>query len=374
VAGWLTERAGDPNLVARLGSDHFAVVLPDVRRVTDMARPLERALDDFLEHPFRFEDTVFRIGAKIGVAVFPDDGTDADTLFKNAEAALRRSKRLSERIVFYASEMNARVAESLVLETRLRRAVEQRDFVLHYQPKISLTSGRITGAEALIRWLDAGKLVPPIHFIPVLEETGMIVEVGRWVVERAFADLRSWSARGLSLDRVSVNVSAIQLQRKDFVEGMIGEIARGGDAPDRLELEITESVVMRNVEESTRKLSILREMGVTISIDDFGTGYSSLSYLGRLPLDSLKIDRSFVNDMEGGGEAVSIVSTIIALAHGLDLKVVAEGVETEEQSATLKRLGCDEAQGYLFGKPMAIADFEAAFLRPAAPAPPKVPA
>jgi EAL domain-containing protein (putative c-di-GMP-specific phosphodiesterase class I) len=191
----------------------------------------------------------------------------------------------------------------------------------------------------------------------------MIVEVGRWVVEQAFADLRAWSASGISVPRVAVNVSALQLQKKDFVDSMVAEIRRGGDSPQLLELEITESVVMRNVEDSVRKLSILRGMGVTVAIDDFGTGYSSLSYLSRLPLDALKIDRAFVSGMTDNGEAASIVSTIIALAHGLKLKVVAEGVETEAQSNMLKLLRCDEAQGYLFAKPLPAGDIQALLRR-----------
>jgi EAL domain-containing protein (putative c-di-GMP-specific phosphodiesterase class I) len=202
-------------------------------------------------------------------------------------------------------------------------------------------------------------LVSPARFIPVLEETGMIVEVGRWVVERALADLEAWAGRGIKVPRVAVNVSSVQLQHKEFVDGMIEELRRGGDSPERLELEITESLVMRDVQDTTRKLSILRGMGVTVTIDDFGTGYSSLSYLSRLPVDSLKIDRSFVSGMTSGGEAISIVSTIIALGHGLRLKVVAEGVETREQGELLRRLGCDEAQGFLFSRPLPAEEIEA---------------
>jgi diguanylate cyclase (GGDEF)-like protein/PAS domain S-box-containing protein len=363
VAHWLTTSTGDANLLARVGPDLFAAVLPQVQQGGEVARRLEKMTQDFLEHPFVVADAVLRVGAKIGVALYPADGATADALFKNAEAALRRGKRQAERIVFYAAEMNARVAEALAIETRLRRAIERREFVLHYQPKVSLVSGHIVGAEALIRWQDPDKgLVAPASFIPVLEETGMIVEVGRWVVEQAFADLREMAARGLAIVRVAVNVSAIQLQRKGFVEDMVEDIRRGGDRPEWLELEITESLVMRNVEDSIRKLSILRGMGVTITIDDFGTGYSSLSYLGRLPLDSLKIDRSFVSGLTGARESATIVSTIVELARGLKLKVVAEGVETQEQLDALKRLRCDEAQGFYFGRPVPCAEFESRYL------------
>ena len=200
--------------------------------------------------------------------------------------------------------------------------------------------------------------MPPGRFIPVLEETGLIVEVGRWALEQTFADLNMWAARGLRAPRIAVNVSAIQLQDNAFVDTVIKEVERGGDMPDLLELEITESLVMRNVEESTRKLSILRGMGVTIAIDDFGTGYSSLSYLSRLPVDYLKIDRSFIQGVTARGDSETLVKTIIGLAHGLKLKVVAEGVETEEQAAKLRELGCDQAQGYLYSKPVPAGDLE----------------
>jgi diguanylate cyclase (GGDEF)-like protein len=353
-------RANDT--AARIGGDMFGLILRGARTVAEVNRALEAIVVACFTEPFAHGDEELRVACRAGVAVYPGDGADADALLRNAEAALRRSKRSSDRIVFYSREMNARVAEALAIETRLRRAIERGEFVLHYQPKISLATGRITGMEALIRWQDSVRgLVPPVQFIPVLEETGMIVEVGRWVVEQAFADRRAWLGRGLDVPRVAVNVSAIQLQRTDFVDNMVAEIRRGG-SPECLELEITESMVMGNVEDSIRKLSILRGLGVTVAIDDFGTGYSSLSYLGKLPLDALKIDRSFVSGMASSAEAESIVSTIVALAHSLKLKVVAEGVETEEQSGMLKLLGCDEAQGYLFSKPVPAEILEARFL------------
>src|SRR5260221_2726809 len=345
---------------ARIEVDMYGLVLRGARTVAEGNRALEAIVAACFTELFVSGGEELRIACRVGVAIYPNDGADADALLRNAEAAMRRSKGAEDRIVFYAPEMNARVAEALAIENKLRRAIERREFVLHYQPKIGLATGRITGLEALMRWQDPEKgLVPPGRFIPVLEETGMIVEVGRWAVEQTFADLQAWKAKGLQAPRVAVNVSAIQLQRKDFVDGMIEEIKRGGNSPEWLELEITESLVMRNVEDSTRKLSILRGMGVTVAIDDFGTGYSSLSYLGRLPVDSLKIDRSFVSGMMAGGEAATIVSTIIALAHGLKLKVVAEGVETREQSDILHKLGCDQAQGFLYSRPVPASEIEA---------------
>lgn len=349
--GGRLQRANDT--AARIGGDMYGLILRGARTAAEVNRALEAIVAACFTEPFVLGGEELRVACRAGVALYKDDGIDADTLLHNAEAALRRSKNSANRIVFYASEMNARVAEALAMETRLRRAIKRQEFVLHYQPKVTLANGRIAGVEALIRWQDGERgLVPPVDFIPVLEETGMIVEVGRWVVEQSFADLRAWSAQGISVPRVAVNVSAIQLQNRDFVERMVAEMSRGGNYPEWLEVEITESVVMDNIEDSIRKLTLLRGLGVTVAMDDFGTGYSSLSYLGKLPLDTLKIDRTFVSGMTDSKEDAAIVSTIITLGHGLNLKVVAEGVETAVQSNMLKALGCDEAQGYLFSRPL----------------------
>jgi len=359
VAGRLR---GAGESVARIGADVFGLKLRGARDATEVNRALEAVVAATFSTPFPVGGEELLVACRAGVAIFPVDGADADALMRNAEAALKRSKTAGERITFYSPDMNASVAESLALENRLRRAVEQRQFVLHYQPKLRLADGHVAGAEALIRWqIPGGELVPPGKFIPLLEETGLIVEVGRWAVGQAFRDLEAWSAAGLAAPRVAVNVSALQLQRKDFVDVLIDEIERGGDHPDWLELEITEGMVMRNVEDSTRKLSILRGMGVTVAIDDFGTGYSSLGYLSRLPVDTLKIDRSFILGMASGEQGRNIVTTIIALATGLKLKVVAEGVETAEQAELLHTFGCEEGQGYLFSRPLT-ADAMAAYL------------
>jgi len=291
--------------------------------------------------------------------VFAADGADADTLFKNAEAALEKARESGEGYLFYAAEMNARVAHALMLESRLRKAVEARQFVLHYQPKIAFSSGAVCGLEALIRWQPPdGTLVQPGTFIPVLEETGLILEVGKWVIARALSDQIEWSARGCEVPPIAVNVSSKQLERADFVDAVVGAIQEAGSDPRALELEITESLLMRDVQTSIRKLSVLRDTGIRIAMDDFGTGYSSLSYLARLPIGSLKIDRSFVNAMISGEQDVAIISTIIALAHSLRLKVAAEGVETAQQAQLLASLMCDEAQGYLYSKPLPAPEIE----------------
>lgn len=371
VAEWLTRNVGDANLLARLGADHFGVVLPDVRRVGDVAGLLEKTMQSFLGHAFRLNDSEFRISAKIGVAVYPSDGLDADTLFKNAESALKKAKESGSRYLCYAQNMTASVAGRLTLENQLRQALEHNEFVLHYQPKINLVSGELTGAEALLRWNDPRTgLVPPGRFIPILEETGLIHEVGRWALTEAVAAHRRWRDTGFRAVRIAVNVSPMQLRNRDFVNEITQAIGTGTRAADGLELELTESLIMEDVTYSIASLRAIRALGVRIAIDDFGTGFSSLSYLARLPVNTLKIDRSFVIDMGVGPEGLALVSTIVNLAHSLKLNVVAEGVETEEQARLLRLLNCDEMQGYLFSKPVPIEIFEANFLAPRAlPAP-----
>jgi EAL domain-containing protein (putative c-di-GMP-specific phosphodiesterase class I) len=259
--------------------------------------------------------------------------------------------------------MNARAAQTLSLETRMRKAVEAQQFVLHYQPKIELASRRICGVEALIRWNDPENgLIPPGHFIPLLEETGLIIEVGQWALEQALAHHRDWLTRGYDAPRIAVNVSSIQLRRKDFVDMVSKVIGDVKTRPQGLDIEITESLIMEDIQGSIVKLKALRDMGINISIDDFGTGYSSLGYLARLPVNALKIDRSFIIGVGNDADSMTIVSTIISLGHSLNMKVIAEGVETEDQSNTLKLLRCDEAQGYLFSKPLPREILEARFL------------
>ncbi|MBX3661269.1 MAG: EAL domain-containing protein [Burkholderiales bacterium] len=340
--------------LARVSPDSFALVLTGTRDAADIATTLERCVGGALAAPFLIDGEEIRIAMTTGVAVFPPDGDDAEVLFRNAEAALKRAKRAGDRILFYQPEMNARVAETLILENRLRRAVQEEQFVLHYQPKISAVSGRITGLEALIRWLDPGAgLVPPGKFIPVLEETGMILDVGTWAIRKALIESRNWRlTRGGPL-RIAVNVSAIQLRQRDFVDTVKRSIDGLGIAATHLDLELTESMVMEDIEENVRKLQAVRDMGVNVAVDDFGTGYSSLAYLAKLPVNALKIDRTFVDTMTRNPHSMTLVSTIISLAHALDLKVIAEGVESEEQAKLLRLLKCDELQGYLFSKPLA---------------------
>jgi PAS domain S-box-containing protein/diguanylate cyclase (GGDEF)-like protein len=343
----------DPDNVARLGADVFAAILGDVGSEADVARVVEKSLSEALGSPFMVGREPLTLSMAAGLAMFPADGSDADTLLRNAEAALKNAKETAEPYSFYQPAMNAAVAQNLLLENKLRRALDLRQFVLHYQPKVELATGLLCGLEALIRWNDpdAG-VVPPMRFIPLLEQTGLILDVGRWAIHQALDDHRKWTALGLKPPRIAVNVSPIQLRRKDFVTVVsraVGEFERAGHG---LDLEITESLIMTDIESNIAKLLEIRSLGIGIAIDDFGTGYSSLAYLAKLPVNSLKIDRSFIVTMTESPDSMAIVSTIISLAHSLSLKVIAEGVDTEEQRKALRSLGCDQMQGYLFSKPL----------------------
>jgi len=371
VAQWLTRVTGDANLLARVGADHFAGVLPQVIQGQggDVVRLLEKTMEAFENHPFRLNDAVFRIAAKVGVALFPDDGANAETLFKHAEAALKMAKTSGERYLFYTQKMTEAAAGKLTLENRLRQALDNEEFVLHYQPKVNLASGKMTSAEALICWNDPHTgLVLPGHFIPILEETGLIHEVGRRALRQAIKDYLRWRAAGLPAVRIAVNVSPLQLRNRSFIAEIEQAISIDPQAAAALELEITESLLMEDVKHSIASLQAIRALGVSIAIDDFGTGFSSLSYLSKFPLDTLKIDRSFVLGMTATPEELALVSTIISLAHALKLKVVAQGVETGEQARLLHLLNCDEMQGFFFSKPVPSEIFEAKYLAPATPA------
>jgi diguanylate cyclase (GGDEF)-like protein len=363
VAQWLARYAGNESVLARVDADHFAIVLPEVTNEADVVRLLEKTIAEFLTHPFRVNDAEYRIAVKVGIALFPDDGGDADTVFKHAEAALKKAKVSGDRYLYYAQKMTDTVVGSFGIENRLRQALENEEFVLHYQPKMDLASGKLTGAEALIRWNDPKTgLVPPARFIPILEETRLIHEVGRWALGKAIADYQRWCNTGLPAVRISVNVSPLQLRSRSFVAEIEEAIGIASNAASGLELEITESVIMEDVNYNIGSLRTIRALGVRVSIDDFGTGFSSLSYLSKLPVDTLKIDRSFIIDMVSGEGGLTLVSVIINLAHALKLNVVAEGVETEEQLRQLRLLGCDEMQGYLFGKPVPVEIFEKMYL------------
>ena len=350
IAMRLRAVARDEDTVARVGGDHFAVAVAGFDRLRDAARVLVDAVEEAFTQPLDAEGEPLRVALRAGVAVFPADGETAEALNVNAEAALSRAKATSQRFLFYTADMNERVAESLAMENRLRLAIEGGRLALHYQPKIEMLSGDLVGLEALIRWDDAELgSVPPSRFVALMEETGLILAAGRWALGRAVEDIRRWQSMGLRVPRTSVNVSALQLRQGDFVESVLQAIS--GETL-LLDLEITESVLVDDIEDSTRKLEILRRAGVEVSVDDFGTGYSSLNYLARLPVDTLKIDRSFVMRMRDAGYPRNIVAMIVSLAHTLGLKVIAEGVEEDEQRRLLGELGCDQIQGFLVSRPL----------------------
>jgi EAL domain-containing protein (putative c-di-GMP-specific phosphodiesterase class I) len=328
------------------------MIMPDVQAETSVARTLTKRLQHCFGRAFDIHGRELRVAAKIGVALYPADGTDAETLYRNAEVAVRKAKASTERLLFYDPRMTEAVAEKLALENKLRRALENDEFVLHYQPKVDLDTRRIVGLEALIRWAspDLG-LVPPMKFIPLMEETGLILDVGLWALRQAALDRKRWLDQGVAAPRVAVNVSAVQLRKADFVATVEAALRHGAD-PHGIDLEITESLIMEDIEGTQQKLRALRELGIDLAIDDFGTGYSSLAYLAKLPAQVLKIDRAFVTTMIDDPSSMTLVSTMISLAHSLRLKVVAEGVETQEQAKVLHLLHCDQIQGYLVSKPL----------------------
>jgi len=345
-------KAAGAATVARISSTHFVVVLPTVKDRSEAERMMTALTRSCFDEPYVIEGTELQVRVKVGVALFPNDGLDTETLLINAEAALRKAKATGERQVFYTPDLIERTGAWLPLESGLVRALDKDEFVLHYQPKVDTTSRSIVGLEALIRWQSPEfGLVPPAKFIPFMEETGMILEVGAWALRRAALDHRKWVELGLRPGRIAVNVSGIQLRQRDFVQA-VEQAIREGVSPTAIDLELTESIVMEDIEENIRKLNELRALGLQVAIDDFGTGYSSLGYLAKLPVQALKIDRSFVIAMAKDPAAMTLVQTMISLAHALGLKVIAEGVEEEQQAESLRLLRCDQIQGFLISKPV----------------------
>jgi PAS domain S-box-containing protein/diguanylate cyclase (GGDEF)-like protein len=337
---------------ARVASNQFAVVLSTVVDRAEAERKIAALARACFAEPYLVDGTELQVGAKMGLVMFPDDGNDAETLLTNAEAALRKAKQSGERQVFYTPDLSERTGVWLALKSGIAGALERDELVLYYQPKVDSATRNIVGVEALIRWQSAQLgLVSPAKFIPVMEETGMILEVGAWALQRAALDHRKWVEQGLGPLRVAVNVSAIQLRQRDFVQ-VVERAIQGGVTPRSIDLEITESLVMEDVEDNIRKLNELRALGVQVAIDDFGTGYSSLGYLAKLPIQALKIDRTFITGMLSDPAAMTLVQTIVSLAHSLGLKVIAEGVEQEQQAHHLRLLRCDQIQGYLVSKPV----------------------
>jgi diguanylate cyclase (GGDEF)-like protein len=343
--------------VARFEKDEFALLLPQIGGTEEIVSVIEK-IRQSLESPIKIDEMEFFVSTSVGVSLFPDDGADPENLIKNAAVALSRSKEHGEDgYRFYTGELNERALRRLELENRLRHALERDEFEVYYQPKKDFTSGRIVGMEALVRWRhpELG-LVSPAEFIPLAEETGLIVPIGEWILGTACRQTKQLADENHDL-RVSVNLSTRQFQQERLAEKVIEIIRETGINPHNLELEVTESSLMKNAETAVEILNAIRDEGVKISIDDFGTGYSSLGYLKRLPIDVLKIDKSFVQDITNDPNDASLVMAIISLAHNLRLKIVAEGVETPEQHKLLHLLRCDEWQGFYFSQPVPLADF-----------------
>jgi diguanylate cyclase (GGDEF)-like protein len=351
-------REGDT--VGRVGGDEFVLILNDQSNEEVIFRAMQRITAKVAE-PLTIDGKELYVTASAGISLYPQDGRDVDTLLKNADAAMYRAKEHGRsNFQFYTSEMNERVNDRLALENALRRALERKEFTLHYQQKVDLRTGVIVGAEALVRWLHPEwGLVRPARFIPIAEETGLIVQLGEWVVHEACRQTQAWLQAGLEPGVVSVNLSARQFRAEGLVRSVSRILQETGLDPANLEMELTESMVMHNVESAIATLQGLKSLGLALSVDDFGTGYSSLSYLKNLPIDVLKIDRSFVRDIGTGAEAEDgiLAAAIISLGHALHLQVIAEGVETDAQLHFLKRHGCDQVQGFLYGEPVPAEQF-----------------
>jgi diguanylate cyclase (GGDEF)-like protein/PAS domain S-box-containing protein len=339
--------------VSRQGGDEFVVLLSDVKQ-PDAAAAIAAKILKEIAKPHAIGQYELHITASIGVSASPDDGKDAETLIKHAETAMYQTKENGRQgFRFFTSAMNARAVERQLIEEGLRRALERDEFTLHYQPKVSLSTGAIVGAEALIRWMHPVRgMVPPAHFIPIAEDCGLILPIGKWVLRQACEQARIWVDAGYPAIGIAVNVSAVELGEDGFLKDLFAILEKTRLDPRLLELELTESVLMRRVESTVLILRSLRERGVQVAVDDFGTGYSSLSYLKKFPLDALKIDQSFVRQIAVDGSDTAIVTAVISMAQSLKLKVIAEGVETREELDFLLAHQCDEAQGYFFSKPV----------------------
>lgn len=346
--------------VARLGGDEFLLLLTGLKDKADVKTIAQKIMNCLLP-TFSLEGLDLQISASLGIALYPDAGKDAEALVKNADTALNRAKELGrENFQFYSEEMNALSFRQLGVESQLRKGLERSEFFLQYQPQFNVQTGELAGMEALVRWQHPERgVVSPAEFIPLAEETGLVIPLGRWVLRTACQAARNWLDAGFNMVPVAVNLSARQFQADDMPDLVAAVLEETGLAPRYLELEITETVIMKDLEKTIDQLQRLMQLGVTIAVDDFGTGYSSLNYLKRFPIHVLKIDRSFVKDIGKDSDDSAIVGAVIALAHNLKLEVVAEGVETEEQLSFLKERGCEKAQGFLLGYPLFVEEVPA---------------
>ncbi len=344
--------------VCRQGGDEFVILLAEIEHPQDAAQVAEK-LRAALQVPQRIGGHELHVSVSIGISVYPDDGITADAVLQNADTAMYHAKADGRNsFQFFRADMNTQAVKRLDVESRLRRALDQEEFRLHYQPQIDLASGAMTGCEALIRWLDPDLgCVPPAQFVAIAEECGLIVPIGRWVLREACRQVQAWVNAGLKAVPVGVNISAVEFRHQGFIEGVAQILEETGLAPRLIEIELTESILMRDADSSARVLDALKAMGMQLAIDDFGTGYSSLSYLKRFPIDTLKIDQSFVRDIATDANDAAIVSAVIGMGKNLQQRVIAEGVETQAQVAFLRSQRCDEGQGFQFSYPLSPEDF-----------------
>ena len=360
VASEFAEAIREGDTVARVGGDEFTFILPGIEHAEDAAVVAERILRR-IRQPRTVAGQEFHVTTSIGISVFPKDGSDADALMRNADTAMYRAKeRGRDNCQVFTPAMKASLMETLALENDLSHALEREELFLLYQPVVHLASGRVLGAEALLRWQHPKRgLVQPDEFIPLAEQTGLIVPIGEWVLKVACAQAKAWHQMRLGPQWVSVNVSARQMEQPGLVAAVAGALAEGGLSPANLHLELTEGAVMRQMEPVVSTLSQLREMGLGLCVDDFGTGYSSLGYLKRFPIDTIKIDRSFIHNVTTDQNDAAIVTTVVTMARSLNLRVVAEGVETDAQLGFLREIDCDEFQGFLVSPAVRPDEFEA---------------
>jgi len=363
IAIRLNEGVRDMDTVARLGGDEFVIVLEGIHDLDDVIFVANKLLAT-LSRPLEISGHSISTTVSIGVSMFPEDGSDTDELLKNADIAMYKAKEAGKNnCQFYAKGMNATAVNYLLLENDLRRAIDQKQLILHYQPQIDLQTGELMGVEALVRWQHPERgLVSPAHFIPLAEETGLIVPIGEWVLHEACRQQKLWLDAGIMVGKVAVNLSPRQFRQKNFPGKVEAILEDTGLDAKYLELEITESCAMEHAGETINQLNQLNQMGMFLAIDDFGTGYSSLAYLQRFPIQKLKIDRSFIHEIHDDANDAAIAKSIIGLAHNMKMRVVAEGVENEEQAEWLRNKGCDQAQGFLYAKPLTVKQLESHFV------------
>jgi polar amino acid transport system substrate-binding protein len=355
----MSEVLRDEDFIARIGGDEFGILLPNITKLNDITGIIDRLMGVFNKH-WKIEEQEFFITVSIGIAVCPFDGKELGVLVKNADTAMNKAKELGKNnYKFFTKSMNERIIEKLDSEKRLRYAVKSNFFEVYYQPQIDIKTMEISGAEALVRWIDPERgIISPMDFIPLAEETGLINELGRWVLKTACKQIKEWENKGHKKISIAVNLSTKQLLQQELVSIIKEILDEANLEPSRLEIEITETIAMKNIDTAMYILKDLKKMGIKISLDDFGTGYSSLNYLKILAIDYLKIDKSFITDIQESESQGEIAKAVITLAHGVNLEVIAEGVETVEQLEFLRKFNCDKFQGYWYSPPVPAKEFE----------------